>query len=139
MKPKEAAQVIDAIVKSLRENPTQFPINVGISMAGAVGIGGAGGPGIVGIAQGGGVGFSASASAPSQVAINIAQQQGLAQLDAEYNALLSTLEEIKVELLKSDPSKMKADRLLNRLVGTWIPDVVINVVAQLIAAAVGSV
>ena len=138
MKPKEAAQVIDAIVKSLRDNPTQFHVNVGITMAGAVGIGGMGGPGIVGIAQGGGVGFSASASAPGQVAIDIAQQQGIAQLDAEYGALLTTLEEIKAEVLKSNPSKMKANGLLKRLVGTWIPDVIVAVVAKVVATAIGN-
>lgn len=136
MKPNEAAQVIDSIVASLRDNPTQFHVNVGVTVNGAVGVGGAGGHGIVGISQGGGIGFLASAAAPSQMTVNIAQQQGLSQLDAEFTARLATLEEIKAEILRSDPSKAKAEGLLKRLVGTWFPDVIVAVVAQLIATSI---
>ena len=136
MQPTEAAQIIDAVVKSLRAKPGQFHLNVKVKVAGAVGVGGLGGPGIVGIAQGGGVGVSASASAPSQMTVNVAQGQAEAQFGAELEQLLATLEEIKSEILKPVPSKACADGLVRRLVGTWIPETIVAVVAQLIATSI---
>ena len=136
MQPMEAAQIIDAVVKSLRAKPGQFHLNLKVEVAGAVGVGGLGGPGIVGIAQGGGVGVSASASAPSQMTVNLAQGGAEAQFGAELEQLLATLEEIKSEILKPVPSKARADGLVKRLVGTWVPDTIVAVVAQLIATSI---
>ena len=134
MQPMEAAQIIEAVVKSLRAKPGQFHLNV--MVAGAVGVGGLGGHGIVGIAEGGGVGVLASASAPSQMTVNIAQGRAEAQFGAELEQLLAMLEEIKSEILKPLPSKARADGLVKRLVGTWLPDTIVAVVAQLIAASI---
>jgi len=135
MKPEEAAQVIDVIVKSLRDNPGQFNLNVEVTVAGAVGVGGPGGPGIVGISQGGGTGVSASASAPSEMTINIAQCRAEAQFGAELERLLSTLDDIKAEVLRPDASADRAQGLLKRLV-TWVPETIVAVVAQLIATSI---
>jgi hypothetical protein len=135
MKPKEAVLVLDEMIKSLRQNPSQFNIKVEVNTAGAVGIGGSGGHGIVGIAQGGGTGFSATASTPSQMTLNIATDAADSQLRGEMDALVATLEEIKTELARPHASADKAHGLLKR-VGNWVPNVIVAVVAHLIAGSI---
>jgi len=137
MQATEAAQVIDEMIKSLRAKPGQFNINVRVVTAGAVGIGGSGGPGIVGIAQGGGVGVSASASAPSQMTVEIAQQHGQQEFSAQLGQMLATLEGIRDELLQPEPSKSGIQKFLDSLSSKWLPEVIISVVAKLIASIGG--
>lgn len=135
MEPEDAVLVLDEIIGSLRENPGQFNISVVVNTAGAVGIGGPGGPGIVGIAHGGGTGVHASASAPSQVAIDIARGQVESRLDEEFGSLLQTLDEIKAEIQRPDASADRAKGLLKRI-GDWVPNVVAAVVAHLVARSI---
>ncbi len=137
MEPKEAAVIIDKIIESLRRNPGQFNINVNVSTAGAIGIGGPGGSGIVGIAQGGGTGFRASASAPSAAQIKIGQQAGLQQVSSELSQMLSVLEQLKTELLSQPPSKSKIKSFLDSIKGKWLPEVVVSVVSELITSTLG--
>ena len=137
MQATEAAQVIDEMIKSLRANPGQFNINVRVVTAGAVGIGGSGGPGIVGIAQGGGVGVSASAGAPSQMTVEIARQQGQRELSAQLGQMLTTLEEIRNELLQPKPSKSRIQNFLDSLSSKWLPEAIISVVTKLITSSIG--
>lgn len=103
MKQEEVVRVLDEVIRSLRENPGQFNIKVDIDTAGAVGIGGSGRHAIVGIANGGGVGFSATASAPSEMSLSIARGETESRL------------------------------------GSWVPNVVVGVVAQLIADSIAGV
>ena len=138
MKAKEAAEVIDGIIQSLRDNPAQFNIAVNTSVAGAVGVGGPGGPGIVGVAQGGGVGFMGVASAPSQVQIDIAQGRAKEELTQEFERCLAVLEQIRDEILKKTPSKSRLEKLVDSLKEKWLPNVIAATVAQLIARVVAS-
>lgn len=133
MQAHEAAQVVDEIVKSLQANPGQFNIRINVSTAGAVGIGGAGGPGIVGISQGGGVGFSATAAAPSAMTIQIARDQGQQQFGEQFDQMLRVLDAIKTEFAKPAPSKAKVTRLLDSL-DKWVPPVIAAVIGQLAAS-----
>ena len=135
MKLEEALRVLDEVIKSLRENPGQFNIKVEVNTAGAVGIGGSGGPGIVGISNGGGTGFSATSSSPSQVSVNIARGEAGSRFGREMDELVQTLEGIKTEMQRADASADRANGLLKRL-GSWVPNVVVAVVSELIKSAI---
>jgi hypothetical protein len=137
MEAKEAAAVIDKIIESLRSNPGQFNINVNVTTAGAIGIGGSGGAGIVGISHGGGTGFSATASAPSAAQVHIAQQHGLHQLSAEMSMMIGTLEELKSELLSKQPDKSRIQTFLGTLGGKWLPAVITQVLVELTKLTLG--
>jgi len=54
MNTQEAANIVDAIISSLKENPSQFQLTVNVSMTGLSGIAHGGGIGVMGVAQGGG-------------------------------------------------------------------------------------
>lgn len=137
MQAQEAVQIVDEIVKSLRANPAQFNVRINITTAGAVGIGGSGGAGIVGIAQGGGIGFAATAAAPSAMTIQIARDHAQQQFGEQFEKMLTVLDAIKVEFSKSAPSKAKVGRLLDSL-DKWVPPVIAAVIGQLAASVFGS-
>ena len=94
MKHEEAAQLVEAILGSLRTNPAQFHIHYNVSAVGAVGIGGPGGAGIVGIANGPGVGVYASASAPATVQMQRIERTADAEMNKQFQAIQHTLQAI---------------------------------------------
>jgi hypothetical protein len=136
---KEAAAVLDGVIESLRSKPGQFNINVNVTTAGAIGIGGSGGAGIIGISNGGGTGFSATASVPSAAQIHIAQQQGLQQLSAEMSTTIESLEKLKAELLSTHPDRHRIRSFLSSLSGKWLPEVIIQVVVELTKLTLGGI
>lgn len=98
MRNAEAVQLIETILLSMRSNPAQFQFSVNVTTVGAMGVGGPGGPGIVGIANGGGIGFSASASAPSQMTLQIAEQRANQELNAQFASIDQALQELIASL-----------------------------------------
>jgi hypothetical protein len=137
MKTHEAASLIQSILESMRGNPAQFNFNVSIRTVGAIGIGGAGGPGIVGIAQGGGIGFQVSASSPTTAQVQIAQQQANAEINAQAALALSALESIVKELESQSLTAAKRDGFVEQLKSTWLPNVVVTLVAEILKSALG--
>ena len=137
MNTQEAALLIKAILESMQANPTQFNFNVSVRIVGAIGIGGAGGPGIVGIAQGGGIGFQASASSPTTAQIQIANQQANAEINAQASAALAALESIVQELRNQTLTSAKRDGFVAQLQNTWLPNVVVTLVAAILNSTLG--
>ena len=133
----EAANIVATILESMRRNPAQFHFNVNVSTIGAMGIGGSGGPGIVGIAQGGGVGFSASATAPSQVQIQFSQGQADAAINQQWAQIEKTLEQLVAELRASTLTRAKADGFLGSLKKTWLPNVVVAALTEVVKVLLG--
>jgi hypothetical protein len=135
MNTEEAAFLIRTIADSMRANPAQFSFNVSVRTVGAIGIGGQGGPGIVGIAQGGGIGFQASASSPTTTQIQIAHQQASAEINAQAAAALAALDAIVKELQSQSLTAAKRDGFIAQLKSTWLPNVVVTLVAAILGSA----
>jgi hypothetical protein len=136
MNTQEATALIQSILDSITTNPAQFNFKVSVTTVGAVGIGGPGGAGIVGIAHGGGIGFQASASAPSSMQIQIAQQQANAEINAKAQVALRALESIVQELRNQSMSAAKRDGFIAQLKATWLPNVIVTLVGQILTAVV---
>lgn len=137
MNSQEAANLIQTILDSMRANPAQFNFNVSVKTVGAIGVGGPGGPGIVGIAHGGGIGFQASASSPSNMQIQIAQQQANQQINEQARVALQILESILQELRAQSLSAEKRDGFLAQLRTTWLPNVIVSLVGTILSAVIG--
>lgn len=121
----------------MRENPAQFNFTVNVTTVGAMGIGGPGGPGIVGIANGPGVGVYASASAPSQMQIQISEQRANQELNAQFTKIQSILESIIMELENTTISREKSETFIGKLKSTWLPNVVIATIAAILEQVFG--
>ena len=132
MKNTEAMQLIETILLSMRSNPAQFQFSVNVTTVGAVGVGGSGGHGIVGIANGGGIGFSASASAPSQMTLQIAEQRANQELNAQFDQIDQALQEILAGLKTNSITPEKKETILDRLKKTWMPKVLVSLVSVIL-------
>lgn len=132
MKYDEAAQLIEAILHSLRSNPGQFHIHYNVVTAGAVGIGGAGGAGIVGIANGPGIGVYASASAPSAMHMQKVETAANAEMNKQFAAIQGALHAIIEDLRAQNESSAKRDSLISQLKTSWLPNVVVTMVAAIL-------
>jgi hypothetical protein len=97
-----------------------------------MGVGGPGGPGIVGIANGGGIGFSASASAPSQISLQIAEQRANQELNAQFAQIDQTLQELIASLKANSITPEKKETTLERLKKTWMPKVLVSVISVIL-------
>ena len=137
MNPSEGAQLIETMLESMKRNPAQFQFNVNVTTVGAMGVGGPGGHGIVGIANGPGVGVYASASAPSAMQIQIAEQSANQQLNTQFQAIQRTLEAIVQELKTQAMSAEKRDGFIGQLKTTWLPNVLVTLVASILTAVIG--
>lgn len=137
MNNNEAAFLIQTMLKSMRENPAQFNFTVNVTTVGAMGIGGPGGAGIVGIANGPGVGVYASASAPSQMQIQISEQRANQELNAQFTKIQSILESIITELENTTISREKSETFIGKLKSTWLPNVVIATIAAILEQVFG--
>lgn len=137
MNNNEAAFLIQTMLKSMRENPAQFNFTVNVTTVGAMGIGGPGGAGIVGIANGPGMGVYASASAPSQMQIQISEQRANQELNAQFTKIQSILESIITELENTTISREKSETFIGKLKSTWLPNVVIATIAAILEQVFG--
>ena len=134
MHPHHAAQVVESIVESLKNNPNQFHFNVHVSATGMKAVS-HGGIGAIGIAQGGGTGIHATVSM-NDADVNIAQQKADAAINEQCQSLLNALSELAQELRAEKPDQSKVKRIYESLKNTWVPDVITSVVGNLITLAV---
>ena len=134
MTTQEAAQIIETIINSLKENPRQFHISISMNIIGASGTAHGGGIGMQGIAHGGGIGIYASANV-NDAKIKIANQKGAAAMDGQYQALIDHLSSMAQELRSDSPDKSKLTSMYESLKGTWVPSVITSVVSDLISGS----
>jgi hypothetical protein len=139
MKDTDAIRLIETILTSMRTNPAQFQFAVNITTVGAMGVGGSGGHGIVAIANApGSTGFSASASAPSQMTIQIAEQRANQELNTQFAKIDQVLQQIVAELKSKIITTEKIDNFLQQLKQTWFPKVLVSVITFILEKVVES-
>jgi hypothetical protein len=133
MKNSDAIKILETILTSMRQKPNQFNFNYTVTAVGAVGVGRSGGHGIVAIANGpGSVGFTASASAPTQYQIQAAEQYANKEMNAQFSKIQTVLESILGELKANTLDKMKSDSFLSQLKDTWLPNVLSSVISTVL-------
>jgi hypothetical protein len=127
MKRNEVASIIDEVITSLSQNPSQFNlINVG-----AIGIGGSGGSGITGIANGGGIGFQSTVSQTNFPNRNTNADLLASQSSVIDEDILNILSNLKNEILSEEPSKSFINSIIQSI-SENLPDVIIKSIIKLI-------
>ncbi len=128
----EAAELIDAIGRSIRENPSQFHFEINVIGTQATAIGG--GTGLSVQARGGGpgsttIGYQSSVSGAN---IEVAQKAANGAIRQEMSALVQALYNLASELRSTSPDKNRINAILGDLKRSWIPNVITSVVANII-------
>jgi hypothetical protein len=136
MKNHEAAELIEAIIKSLRTDPAQFQISVKVAGQQITSYGGTG----MNISVTGGA--AGSRTVGNQVSMNstsiqIAQGQANAAVQEQIAALCGQLEQMAGEFRKPSPNPGVLQAAYDSLKGTWVPGVIIGVIGNLLSKAAG--
>lgn len=130
----EAAEVIEAMIASFRDNPAQFTIEINMIGMQATNTGGIG---FATTAIGGGPG---STTIGNQVTVghnaNI-EFRAKQAFDQQGNAMLQTLHAIATELRKPQPDRSAIQRLRDSMKNTWVPGVIVGVVGNVVTKALG--
>jgi len=136
MKIHEAADLIEAIAKSITENPSQFHFEINVIGTQGTAIGG--GTGIFVQTSGGGPGSQTTGfqSSMNGANIEIAQKLADAAIGQEMSKLVDTLKNVVSELRSANPDKTRISAIVDSLKQSWIPNVITSVVASIISATV---
>jgi len=137
MEIEEAVSIIEEMIQSLKNNPNQFDINV--TVTGQQNISHGRGTALSITAKGGGPG---STTIGQKVSVDVAdvhilQNRGKQVINAQFNALLQTLDKIARQLQSSSPDKNVIKQLYNSLKNTWVPDLIVSIVGSLLNKAIG--
>jgi hypothetical protein len=139
MNRTEAAKVIDEIINSLKDNPSQFQLQLSINAIGQQ-VTSHGGTGMNISVTGGGPGSTTIGNevlVDSTSSVKIAQQRGVQAMNEQFTALLTTLNTISDQLKTHAPDKSLIQRLTASLKNTWVPGVIVGVVSNVVSAALG--
>ena len=132
---EEAAQLIEVISKSIRDNPSQFQFEVNVSSIGTIAMGMDGGKGIDVKATGGGpgsttIGYQSISGGPN---VQIAQKAANEAVVQQMSALVQNLNNLASEFRSAKPDKGRIKRILDSLTERWVPNVIVAIVANIIA------
>lgn len=135
MEIKEAVDIIEEIIQSLKNNPSQFHISVNVT---GQQITSHGGIGLSITATGGGPGSTTIGQKVSVggADVRILQESGVQAMNAQFNALLQTLHKIAEQLQSSSPDQGVISKLYNSLKNTWVPDIIVSIVGLLLKRAI---
>jgi hypothetical protein len=132
MEISEAAELVEAIARSIKENPNQFHFEISITGTRATAFGG--GTGLHVQVTGGEpgsttVGFQSSIG---QTDIQIAQKAATAASQKAMSELIIALNNLASELRSKSPDKKRIHIILESLKQSWVPNVITSVVANVI-------
>jgi len=133
---KEAVNILTVLTESLRDNPSQFHIEVNVT---GQKITSYGGTGLNINTTGGGVGSTTIGQSISLDGsqIEISQKRGKQVMNDQFNALLRTLSSIIEQLNTESPDKSIISKLYDSLKNTWVPGVIVSVVGSILSNAIG--
>lgn len=136
MTPAEAADVLDAIIGSIRASPGQFNVVINVSGAKTESFRGTG----VSIFSLDGPRNAQTATAqirPSLSTTEIGYRQGMQAFDDQIASFLGDLAKISGELRKSCPDRAAIESRIAALRGSWAPDLIADVTGKLASLAFG--
>jgi hypothetical protein len=134
----EAADLIETIIASLKDNPNQFTLS--IKVVGQQITASGGGTGLQVTAVGGGPGSTTIGNQVSMAGAQIQitpQQHAHAAFDQQARALVETLQTIATQLRAPTPDQSVIQRAMGSLKNTWVPGVIIGVVGNVVSKALG--
>jgi len=137
MNEKEAAEIIDAMVDSIRINPNLFQIEINVT-----------GQSISNVSGGTGLSVSATGGAPGSITIGqrismngtqirIAQKAGHDAMNQQIQFLIDSLCTISNELRSQRPDTNKISRAYQSLKNTWVPSLITSVLGSILAQTIG--
>ncbi|MCJ7790880.1 MAG: hypothetical protein MUP49_00445 [Dehalococcoidia bacterium] len=134
MEVNEAAQLIEAIAKSIEQNPGQFHSHFTVNVTGTKVTSIGGGTGLSVQVTGGGPGSQTTGfqSSISGANIEIAQKAVDAIVSKQMSALAETLNNLVSELRRPTPSKTRIGSMVDSLKQTWVPNVIASLIANII-------
>lgn len=136
MDVKEASEIIDSIAESIKIHPNQFHIEVNVT---GQSISSYGGIGAVISATGGAPGSTTIGQSVSLngAQIRIAQKAGITAVNQQIQSLVDTLNQISNELKAKQPDKSKIFKVYESLKGTWIPQLIVSVLGNILTKSIG--
>jgi len=136
MEIEEAVNIIEEIIQSLKNNPSQFHISVNIT---GQKITSHGGTGLIITATGGGPGSTTIGQKVSVdgADVQISQNRGRQAMNAQFNALLQTLDKIVEQLQSSSPNQNVISKLYDSLKNNWVPGIIVSVVRSVLTKTIG--
>ncbi len=137
MEIEEAVNIIEEIIQSLKNNPSQF--NISVNITGQKNISDGGGTGLSITATGGGPGSTTIGQKVSVdgADIQISQNRGRQAMNAQFNALLQTLDKIVEQLQSSSPNQNVISKLYDSLKNKWVPEIIVSVVGWVLTKTIG--
>lgn len=138
MQVTEAADIIDEIILSLKREPDQFKLSFSVIEQQVTVSNGEGGINMT--LSGDGIDSSVVGNSAnlSNVTIELVREKGAQVFDEQFNFLLQDLREIADQLRSPSPDKSLIQEILASFRGSWIPGVIIGVVANAASKAIGS-
>ena len=136
MNANEAADIIDAMAASLRNQPQQFNISIKVTGQSIVSHGGTGMSISV---SGGGPGSTTTGNkvSISDAQVELAQQQGTQAMEEQVEALLASLAGLSKEFRSSKPNTTLIKQAIHSLRDTWVPGVIIGVLGNIASKTFG--
>lgn len=141
MNASEAAQIIESVAKSLREDPTQFYYNVNVTQIGTRITQTGPGTGLsVNVTSGGSgttIGYVSSVQG-GNIDIEAVRQGFDKRIEEEVNRIAVTLDSIASTLKSPSPDKSLLSKLLGQLKNTVLVPALQATIASVVAAAIAS-
>ena len=135
MKKSEIIVIIDGIIESLTANPEQFSIKASIVGQQVTTHGGIGMKmNVTGGGSGSTVGNQVTLDGAS---IQFSQERAKEAFKDQYKSLVDVLKKISDEFKDQTPNRSKVERFVSSLRGTWVPNVITGVIANLTSAWFG--
>ncbi len=136
MNATEAAEIVEAIASSMRNNPAQFHLSISVIGQQVTSYGGTG---LSVSASGGGPGSSTIGQVVSTSGgqIQISQQRGIQAFEQQLNDLIASVNEIAQQLRQPTPDRSTIKRILDSFANTWVPGVVTSVIGSVVTKSLG--
>jgi len=132
MEIHEAAEIIETIARSVKEEPSQFHFEINVTGTRATAIGGGTGLSVHAIGGAPGsktIGFQSSIGSSD---VEIAHKAANAAIQKEMLALAEELSNLASELRLTTPNKTRINQILNSLKQGWVPNMITSIVANII-------
>lgn len=133
-----ALEIISAIEQGLKENPTQFNINISANVTGQNISSHGSGPGAIITTHGGAAGSSVVGNMVTTKtdtgSVDIVFTAARGAMDDNVKALIGQVESIRSELEKETPNYGFIRSIKDGFINSWVP----TVISSVISAAVGS-
>lgn len=136
MNKTDAIALIETIINSIERESGQFHIEVSVT---GQKISSSGGIGAIISATGGEPGSTTIGQTISMGGsqIEFARKAATQEMQQQIQALLTSLKEIVVELSHRSPDKSRIQSILDSLKETWVPPLIVSLVAKAIASSIG--